>query len=76
MKQTAIDWLVDELSKYDIHNPISLSNWDILKQLSDQAKELEHKHQEELLIWVYSMFTKDAPLEYVLSEFNKLKKVK
>jgi len=71
--KTAVDWLADELSKYDIHNPISLSNWNILKQLSDQAKELEHKQQEELLIWVYSMFTKDAPLEYVLSEFNKLK---
>jgi hypothetical protein len=41
-KQTAVDWLADELSKYDIHNPISLSNWNILKQLIiDQAKEME-----------------------------------
>jgi hypothetical protein len=41
VKQTAVDWLADELSKYDIHNPISLSNWDILKQLVQQAKEME-----------------------------------
>jgi hypothetical protein len=34
VKQTAVDWLADELSKYDIHNPISLSNWNILKQLN------------------------------------------
>jgi len=33
VKQT-VDWLADELSKYDIHNPISLSNWNILKQLN------------------------------------------
>jgi hypothetical protein len=46
-KQTAIDWLADELSKYDIHNPISLSNWNILKQLIQQAKEME-KEQNQL----------------------------
>ncbi len=64
MKQTAVNWLVHQLS-------LEPDGW--MKDLIEEAKELEHKHQEELLIWVYSMFTKDAPLEYVLSEFNKLK---
>jgi hypothetical protein len=47
VKQTAVDWLADELSKYDIHNPIFLSNWNILKQLIEQAKEME-KVQNQL----------------------------
>jgi len=44
MTQTALSWLENELSKYDIHKPISLSNWDTLKQLLEQAKAME-KHQ-------------------------------
>ena len=46
-KPTAVEWLADELSKYDIHNPISLSNWNILNQLVEQAKEME-KEQNQL----------------------------
>jgi hypothetical protein len=58
VKQTAVDWLADELSKYDIHNPISLSNWNILKQLIEQAKQME----KEQIIEAYEKgYTEDIP---------------
>jgi hypothetical protein len=44
MKQTAVSWLENELSKYDIHKPISLSNWDTLKQLLEKAKQIEKEN--------------------------------
>lgn len=47
MKQTAVEWLGNELSKYEIHNPISLSNWGILKQLLNQAKQMEKEQMIE-----------------------------
>lgn len=47
MKQTAVEWLGNELSKYEIHNPISLSNWEILKQLLNQAKQMEKEQMIE-----------------------------
>jgi hypothetical protein len=47
MKQTAVEWLGNELSKYEIHNPISLSNWEILKQLLNQAKQIEMQQMIE-----------------------------
>jgi hypothetical protein len=50
MAQTAVDavdWLENELSKYDIHKPISLSNWDTLKQLVAQAKAIQKEQIEK-----------------------------
>jgi len=47
MTQAAVSWLENELSKYDIHKPISLSNWDTLKQLLEQAKAMEKEQIEE-----------------------------
>jgi hypothetical protein len=47
MTQTAVSWLENELSKYDIHAPISLSNWDALKQLVAQAKQKEQQQMIE-----------------------------
>jgi hypothetical protein len=44
MTQTAVSWLENELSKYDIHKPISLSNWDTLKQLLEKAKQIEKEN--------------------------------
>jgi predicted Zn-dependent peptidase len=44
MTQAAVSWLKNELSKYDIHKPISLSNWDTLKQLLEQAKAIEKQN--------------------------------
>lgn len=43
MKQTAIQWLVYELSKYVIHRPIGLAEWEILKELAELAKEMERQ---------------------------------
>ena len=64
-KHSGVDWLYERW----LRNPIA----PFKKDLYTKAKELEHKQQEELLRWRDTMFTQDAPLEYVLSEFNKLK---
>jgi len=40
-QQTAVEWLVGELSKYDIHKPMSMADWSVLKELSEQAKQME-----------------------------------
>lgn len=45
MKQTAVEWLVNELEKFDIHQPIKMSDWNTLKELSEQAKEMEQQQQ-------------------------------
>ena len=39
--KTAVEWLVGELSTYDIHKPMSMADWSVLKELSEQAKEME-----------------------------------
>jgi hypothetical protein len=59
-KPTAVEWLADELSKYDIHNPISLSNWNILNQLVQQAKEMEKEQRKEAYRNGYANGQKDA----------------
>ena len=50
-QQTAVDWLENELSKYDIHKPISLSNWDTLRQLLNQAKQKEKEQIIEAVMY-------------------------
>ncbi len=37
-KQTSIEWLYNELSKYVIHKPTGLAEWEVLKELTQQAK--------------------------------------
>jgi hypothetical protein len=51
MAQTAVSWLENELSKYDIHKPISLSNWDTLRQLLNQAKQKEKEQIIEAVMY-------------------------
>lgn len=70
-KQTAVEWLVKEINKLDMH--INDLQHDIALDIIDQAKEMEHAQQEDVLKWRESMFTKDAPIEYILREFSKLK---
>lgn len=36
-------------------------------------KERSRRQMIDLLVWRETMFTKDAPLEYILSEFEKQK---
>lgn len=62
-KQTAVDWLIE---RYFATNEL----FDY-KHL-EQAKAMEKEQKIELLKWRETRFTKDAPLEYVLSEFEKL----
>jgi hypothetical protein len=62
---TAVEWLEIELKKKGFDFP-----YVTLK--IEQAKEIEKEQKIELLKWRETRFTKDAPLEYVLSEFEKL----
>jgi hypothetical protein len=65
-KQTAVEWLIEQLKErgYAGEFPPHL--------LFEHAKAMEKEQKIELLKWRETRFTKDAPLEYVLSEFEKL----
>jgi hypothetical protein len=76
MKQSAVEWLSEQIKEYDFSPRdntylIEIPSW-ILKEKIDQAKQMEKEQIIELLKWRETRFTKDAPLEYVLSEFEKL----
>jgi hypothetical protein len=63
MIKTAMQKLFDNLESIDIAVPNGV------KQI---FLEKEKEQQIALLKWRESRFTKDAPLEYVLNEFEKL----
>lgn len=50
MKQTAVEWLYNELSKYIIHKPTCMAEWEVLKELTQQAKAMEKEHLEDCWI--------------------------
>ena len=58
-KQTAVEWLVGELSKYDIHKPMSMADWSVLKELSEQAKQMEKEHAMSFHLWMKENDTPD-----------------
>jgi len=49
-KQTSVEWLYNELSKYVIHKPTGLAEWEVLKELTQQAKAMEKEHLEDCWI--------------------------
>jgi hypothetical protein len=65
-KQTAVEWLEQKFNDQYNNRPF------ITKEEFEQAKQMEKEQKIELLKWRETRFTKDAPLEYVLSEFEKL----
>jgi hypothetical protein len=65
-QQTAVEWLEQKFNDPYNNRPF------ITKEEFEQAKEMEKEQKIELLKWRETRFTKDAPLEYVLSEFEKL----
>jgi hypothetical protein len=67
MEQTAVSWLENELSKYDIHAPISLSNWDTLKQLVEQAKAIERQKMIDAMMYTFhQQNTLPYGMEYIV----------
>jgi hypothetical protein len=67
MAQTAVSWLENELSKYDIHAPISLSNWDTLKQLLEQAKAMERQKMIDAMMYTFhQQNTLPYGMEYIV----------
>jgi len=76
-KQTAVEWLVEQISssKYFYNLMEEIESRGTIAQpngILHQAKEMEKEQKIELLKWRETRFTKDAPLEYVLIEFEKL----
>ena len=73
MKQTAVEWLIESLEKLEYNlekGIISLDDYIInVKWVKDQAKVMERDLMIEL--WREDRFTKEAPLEYAISEFEK-----
>ena len=65
---TALEWLESEFVKLES----TIGVYVIMYELIEQAKEKEKQQKIELLKWRETRFTKDAPLEYVLNEFEKL----
>jgi uncharacterized tellurite resistance protein B-like protein len=61
-KQTAIEWLIDELD----YETISKFNFKL-----EKAKEMEKEQQIELIKFTKEMCTPDAPIDYIIKEFNK-----
>ena len=62
MNQTAIEWLIDELD----YETISKFNFKL-----EKAKEMEKEQQIELIKFTKEMCTPDAPIDYIIKEFNK-----
>jgi len=48
MKQTAVEWLYNALSQFVIHRPTSLAEWEVLKELTEQAKAMESEQMNEI----------------------------
>ena len=58
-QQTAVEWLYNELSKYVIHKPIGLAEWEILKELTEQAKAMDKEYKANI---------RTAVADYICSE--------
>lgn len=63
-KQTAIDWLFQKLWE----EPKDKFTWYVILK---QAKEMHNQEQIDLLKFSKEMCTPDAPIEYIIKEFNK-----
>ena len=61
-KQTTIDWLIEQWPILESQLPL----W-----LIEQAKEMEHQQQVDLLKFSKEMCTPEAPIDYIIKEFNK-----
>jgi hypothetical protein len=62
MKQTAVEWLIEQLTEGNY-------NWKVY----EQAKEMEKKQEEELVIATYTdLKMKDCHLPYGMQYHNKL----
>jgi hypothetical protein len=72
-KQTAVNWLIESLEslEYNLEKGIiSVDDYIVnLEWVKSQAKVMEKDQMIEL--WREDRFTKEAPLEYMLSEFDK-----
>jgi len=69
-KQTAVKWLAKELESYGDPQVCEIT-WKDLDSLVEQAKQMEKEQKIELLKFSREMCTPDAPIDYVLNEFNK-----
>ena len=60
--QTAVEWLECELKKIPFIDPI---------KAFEQAKEMERQQQIKLLQFSKEMCSPEAPIDYIINEYNK-----
>lgn len=62
-KQTAVEWLVEQMFKqgyFDGNKPLSITNLDHLEY---QAKQMEKEQMQKLIIWIYKV-SADQPMRF------------
>ncbi len=64
MKQTAVNWLFQELW----NRPKDRMVW---HSILEKALQMEKEQQIALLKFSREMCTSDAPIDYIIKEFNK-----
>jgi len=67
MKQTAVEWLFEQVNDFDWKNLIGEKKIEIF----EQAKQIEKEQQIALLKFSREMCTLDASIDYIINEFNK-----
>ena len=76
MKQTAVEWLIDEIEKHYIINNGSL-NPTVVMELKRQAKEMEKELLEKAIRYGYELRNNHKPINSGIDwvkEFNSLNK--
>jgi hypothetical protein len=70
--KSVVDYLIEELLK----NRLLALRYDAdgkIDEIIQKAKELEKEQAIKTLEFGHTIFTKSAPMEYVIREFEKLK---
>jgi hypothetical protein len=69
MKQTAVEWLIEQMLN---QMELRIENTQTGIGLFEQAKEMERQKNIELITWVKENFTSEAPLDYIINEYKKI----
>lgn len=68
---TAVEWLVNQLEKYDIHKPTSLADWSVLKELARDAMKIEWEQITTAYKIDMDICSDEDAEEYYNQTFNK-----
>ena len=59
-KQTAVEWLVEQIKSDQNQKSLSASEW---MQVINQAKQMEKEQMQKLIIWMYKV-SADQPMRF------------